>query len=312
MKGIKRFLDIEAARLEDDEFKKNNIAAFRKGDSVQISEKVDGSCASVSWNEVDNELVAYSRKNKLSFDNTLNGFWNYVQNFSDEAVEWFKNHAEMVIFGEWGLTNNKIKDYEKRYLNTWIVYDVYNAKTQRYMSQKFVKDVAKTLGFTYIHVLYEGPFISWDHVKTFLHENTYGDTQEGVVIKNMTRLEDAESRVPAYLKIVNESFKERMETKVKKEKSADELAEEARVSAIVNAIVTPARVEKCIYKLRDEGILPAKLTPADMKLVAKNLSAYVYKDLLKEEKEMVVSGGDKFGKMSNSVVMNIARKLILG
>ena len=180
------------------------------------------------------------------------------------------------------------------------------------MPQTFVKKVAAELGLHYIHVLYEGPFISWDHIKSFLHENTYGDSQEGVIAKNQTRLEDVDNRMPAYLKIVNESFKETMKTRVKKEKSADEVAEEARVKALVDSVVTPARVEKSIYRLRDAGALPDRLTPSDLGTVAKLVPVDVYQDLLKEEKEVVVSGGDKFGKVCSGAVMKIVRQLVCG
>lgn len=308
---MKHFLDIQVARIEDDEFKSNNVGAFYKGDVVQISEKVDGSNASICWDTEKDKLVACSRKQELSFSNTLNGFWNYAEFFSGNVKDWFKNHSNMVIFGEWNLCCNKIKDYKDQFKKIWIVYDIYNKETQKYMPQTYVREVAKLLGFEYIHVLYEGPFLDWDHVKTFLHACTYGDTQEGVVIKNQTRLEDAESHQPAYLKIVNESFKERMKTRVKKEKSADELEEEARVQALVDSVVTPARVEKGLYKLRDEGILPKKIDPKDMKLVAQNLPKYIYQDILKEEREIVESGGELFGKYCGNAVMKIARQIIL-
>lgn len=308
----KHFCDIEVARVNDDEFKMNNVSGFAVGDWIQVSEKVDGSNASIYWNEETNQLEACSRKQILSFGNTLNGFWNYVQALPQKVTDFLKANPNLVIFGEWGCNNNKIKDYPEELRHTWIVYDVYNAITQRYELQAEVKDIAANLGFTYIHALYEGPFISWDHIKTFLHANSYGGSQEGVVVKNQSKLDNTNSRQPQYLKIVNESFKEKMATRVKKEKSADELEEEARVQSIIDAIVTPARIEKGIYKLRDEGVLPEKLEPKDMKLVAKNLPSYIYQDCLKEEAEMVQSAGELFGKYCGSRVMQIARQLILG
>lgn len=309
---MKHFLDIEVARFEDTEFKTNNVAAFVPGDLIQITEKVDGSNASVTWDAENNRLAAFSRKQELTYSNTLNGFYNYVQKLNEDAnvVKMFADNPNLVVFGEWNLTCNKIKDYEEQYRKIWIVYDIYDKNTTMYCKQDFVKEFAEKAGFTYIHALYEGPFISWDHVRTFLHANTYGETQEGVVIKNQDKLIDAENRMPTYLKIVNESFKESMKPRVKKEKSADELAEEKRVQDIVDSLVTVRRVEKSIERLRDSGVLPAQLTPKDMSLVAKNVPKDVYDDLLKEEKEYVISAGEKFGKMCGSAVMKIARNLI--
>jgi len=309
---MKKFIDIEAARFEDDEFKTSNTGAFFKGDVIQVSEKIDGSNSSIHWDREQGGLIACSRKQVLTFKNTLNGFWNYMMSLPIETVCVFSAHPEWVVYGEWGLNGNKIKTYPEELRHTWIVYDIYNPVIQNYMPQEYVKKFCEKANLTYIHALYEGEFISWEHIKTFLHANSYGDTQEGVVVKNQSRLWDDTIRQPKYLKIVNDSFKERMVTKVKKEKSADELEEEARVQTIIDAIITPARVEKGIYKLRDEGILPEKLTPADMKLVAQNLPRYIYQDCLKEEPEMVQSGGELFNKRCGSAVMKIAREFICG
>ena len=308
----KKFIEIEQARFEDTEFKQNNVAAFVPGDIIQVSEKIDGSNASVTWDEDNQELACFSRKQRLGFNNTLRGFYNYVQNFTVDQRDWFKFHPQITLFGEWGLNGNKIKSYAAEWAKEWIVYDAWNNDLGQWMPQTFVKKVAAEIGLHYIHALYEGPFISWDHIKGFLHENTYGDNQEGVIAKNQTRLEDVDNRMPAYLKIVNESFKETMKARVKKEKSADEVAEEARVKALVDFVVTPARVEKSIYRLRDAGALPDRLTPSDLGTVAKLVPADVYQDLLKEEKEVVVSGGDKFGKVCSGAVMKIVRQLVCG
>ena len=308
----KHFVDIEQARFEDTEFRQNNVAAFVPGDIIQISEKIDGSNASVAWDEDKQELACFSRKQPLNFNNTLRGFYNYVQSFTTEQRDWFKFHPQITLFGEWGLNDNKIKSYATEWTKEWIVYDAWNSDFNQWMPQTFVKRAAAELGLHYIHVLYEGPFISWDHIKSFLHKNTYGDSQEGVIVKNQTRLEDIDNRMPSYLKIVNDSFKEAMKTRGKKEKSADEIAEEARVNELVNSIVTQRRVEKSIERLRDNGILPTTLTPTDMKLVAKYVPADVFNDCIKEEPEIVKAAGPTFSKLCSSVTMAIARKLIVG
>lgn len=156
-------------------------------------------------------------------------------------------------------------------------------------------------------------FTAWDIEVADNHNYfVHGCLVHNCVVKNQTRLEDVDNRMPAYLKIVNESFKETMKARVKKEKSADEVAEEARVKALVDSVVTPARVEKSIYRLRDAGALPDRLTPSDLGTVAKLVPADVYQDLLKEEKEVVVSGGDKFGKVCSGAVMKIVRQLVCG
>ena len=311
---MKHFIDIEHIRLEDDEFKKNNVFGFEVGDHISIQTKIDGSNASVYYNDELGGLQACSRKQELTYNNNLNGFWNYVQALDAHVVEWFKTNPTLIMFGEWAIGINKIKTYDKSYLKKWVVYDIYNTETKRYLSQDFVKSVCESLGLEYIEVLYDGEFKSWDHVKSFLNSSTKygGDTQEGVVVKNETKLVNVETRCPAYVKIVNDSFKESMKTRVKKEKSADEIEEIKRVEALVDSVVTQRRVEKGIEKLRDQGILPEKLTPQDMKIVARNLPKTIYDDAVKEENEKVVSGGELFGKFCNTKVMKLAKDIIIG
>lgn len=67
-----------------------------------------------------------------------------------------------------------------------------------------------------------------------------------------------------------------------------------------------------IYKLRDEGVLPTKLNPEDMGMIARILPKEIYEDCIKEEKEMVIAAGEYFGKMCSSITMLHARCIILG
>lgn len=309
----KHFMDIENARLVDDEFKVSNVSGFKEGEHIQITTKVDGSNASVAFDPDLGEVLCYSRTKQLDLNNTLNGFFNFVQSKAASFKWWFESGFEdMVIFGEWNLGGNKIKDYKPEFLhNCWIVYDVYNKTIGQYLTQQEVREICEDLNLTYIHVLYDGPFKSWDHVKTFLdNDGYYGDTEEGIVIKSQDRLNSNDSRNPYYVKIVNEAFKESMKHS-KRELTEDEKSAKENSEKIVNSIVTQRRVEKAIEKLRDAGELPAQLEPKDMSTVAKLLPKFVHDDCIKEEPEMVNAAGKYFGKMCGSKVMQIARSLII-
>jgi hypothetical protein len=143
-------------------------------------------------------------------------------------------------------------------------------------------------------------------------ENLFlGSIEEGIVCKNQSKLNDPNSRTPFVLKIVNEKFSEVIK-KQPKEVNPEKEAARAQAAEIVESIVTRSRVEKEIYKMRDEGILPEKIDPSDMKLVAKNLPKRIYDDCVKEENELVMAAGEYFGKMCGSVTMIHARNIILG
>lgn len=307
---MKHFVDIEHIReYGDNGVAKCNTQAFEVGDIIQITEKYDGSNASAYW---DGEAMhACSRKQDLTSTNTLNGFYTFIQTLAEKTVEVFKTNADLIVFGEW-TCKNKIIYNDTGKQNHWYVYDIFNTTTEEWMPQSLVKAFAAQAGLEYIHVLYEGPFVSWEHCRTFMNSPAYGDTQEGIVIKNQTKLNNNETRCPVYLKIVNESFKERMAGKVREPKDPTKEAEMKAALENAKLIVTQARVEKIILKAQADGVLPTELTPQDMKEVAKVVPSAVYNDCIKEEKDIVTLVGDNFGKICGSLSMQFARQFILG
>lgn len=303
----KKFMDISRVKFGD-ELTPSNTDGFEVGDIIQITEKWDGSNASIRYDIETGKLVAFSRKLELNFNNTLNGFWNFVQSLNAEE---YKNTPNYVIFGEWGV-KNAIR-YDKESYGKWYVYDIYDVENQMYLPQNEVKKFVEEHGLIYIHVLYEGEFISWEHCKTFCNSPAYGEMQEGIVIKNQTKLNDPNSRTPFVLKIVNDCFSEvKKDNHRQKVEDPQKIKEREHAQGIVDMIVTKRRVEKELYKMRDEGIVPEKIAPQDMKLVAQNLPKRIYEDCLKEEKELVESAGEFFGKMCGTKAMSFAKEIILG
>ena len=302
----KKFMDISRIK-EDTELTVANTNGFEVGDHIVIQIKFDGANASFRYNNETGKLAAFSRKQPLTYNNTLSGFWNYVETLDAER---FKDYPDYVFFGEWAVKNKII--YKPEFRKIWLMYDVYDVENQCYLPQTEVKALADKFGFTYIHTLYDGEFISWEHCRSFMNEVIYSESiEEGIVVKNQSKLNDPNSRTPFVLKIVNDKFAEVMKTHVK-EIDPEKEAEKAKASEIVESIVTRSRVEKEIYKMRDEGILPEKIEPKDMKIVAQNLPKRIYDDCVKEEKESVMTVGEYFGKMCGSTVMKHAKSIILG
>lgn len=314
----KSYIDIENIREEAVELngnitRKTNIGCFKPGDKIFISEKLDGSNASIAWNYDKNDLDCFSRTRQLEEYGGLNGFVEWVHTKMDKRVKDFlRNCPQYIIFGEWTFRNksNKI-NYNDSVVQTWNVFSIWDRSSDRWCRPEFVKKVCEDYGLTFIHELYWGPFISWEHCKSFLHKNTYGDTQEGIVVVNCDKIEFG-NREPATIKIVNDSFKESMG--IKKPKEIDPEKEKARAEAeqLMSNIVTQNRVEKILGKLQTEGDLPKVLEPIMMGEVAKKLCKAVYADCIKEEPEVMTACGEFAGKLCGSLTMAIARKLILG
>ena len=178
------------------------------------------------------------------------------------------------------------------------MYDIWDKSANSYLPQTTVKNICTQLGIEYIEELYYGPFISWEHCKSFLNKSTaYGPTQEGIVIKNQTKL-GIDNKYPCYLKIVNTAFAEHQHSK-KEKKTTDpaKVLEKQNAEKLAATIITEARVKKLLLKLIDDGKLPIELKPIDMGIVMKLLPKCVFDDVLKEEKEIVVQLGEFAGKV---------------
>ena len=304
----KHFMEISYVKEQDTDLTSANTKGFEVGDQIVIQEKVDGASASFTYDKENDMLLAFSRRNELNYSNTLRGFWNWVQEELD--LDTFGKYPDYIFFGEW-LTSHKIQ-YRQDAYKKFYFYDVWDKKNQCYLKQKRVKELAEELGLIYVKTYYVGPFISWEHCKSFMKESDIAIGEpEGVVVKNQTKINNPWSRTPFVLKIVNEKFSERMKTK-EKVIDPEKEAEKNRANLIVQEIITRNRIEKEIYKMIDEGILPEKIEPEDMRIVAKNLPKRIYQDCVKEELEMVKAAGEYFGKACGSFTMLHARNFILG
>ena len=317
----KKFIDIDYIREDDlvigkkedgtDAIRPKNTSAFEPGDIIQITTKIDGANASISYDETTGKLEVFSRTNLLDQPGALRGFYDYVKTEIEPKTNW-SIYKDFVFFGEWCVGHTC--KYDSTWYNKWRVYDIWCKSAGCYVSQERVKATCKQLGLEYIEELYYGPFINWDHCRSFLNKSiAYGPEQEGIVIKNQSKLGKDDNRDPTYLKIVNEKFKESQHSK-KEKKPVDPAAEAAKAEAakLAAAIVTEARVRKLILKLVDEGKLPAELQPKDMSAVMKQLPKLCFDDCLKEEPEVVKQLGEFAGKFIAAETAKQARKIVVG
>ena len=317
----KKFIDIDYIREDDlvigkkedgtDAIRPKNTGAFEPGDIIQITTKIDGANASISYDETTGKLEVFSRTNLLDQPGALRGFYDYIKTEVEPKTDW-SIYKDFVFFGEWCVKHSVT--YNPEWHNKWRVYDIWCKSAGCYVSQEQVKATCKQLGLEYIEELYYGPFINWDHCRSFLNKSiAYGPEQEGIVVKNQSKLGKEDNRAPTYLKIVNEKFKESQHSK-KEKKLVDPAAEAAKAEAakLAAAIVTEARVRKLILKLIDEGNLPAELQPKDMGAVMKILPKSVFDDCLKEESETVKQLGEFAGKFIAAETAKQARKIVIG
>lgn len=295
---VKRYTDID--RMKD-----KYALAFSKGEHITITEKIDGANASIGFE--DSELSCYSRKQKLSPENTLRGFYTLVQTFDAEKFREVLGDR-YVIFGEW-LVSHTIK-YPATRLSKFYVFDVWDTEVEQYVPWSVTKDFAAKLGLTTVPLFYDGPFVSWEHIQSFVGKTEMDaePTGEGVVIKSQDRLDNKSSNTPPYVKIVAAKFSEVHQSKPH-EVDPEKLAAKQAAEALAATIVTERRIAKIIEKAIDEGRLRADWDEKDLGTIAKFLGKDVYADCVKEEPETVAQI-ENFGKIAAGIAMKLARGLV--
>lgn len=297
---MKKYKDIE--RLKD-----KYAPAFKAGEHITITEKIDGANASIIVNE-DGTLTACSRRNELDQNNTLQGFYDFVQTL-DASIVSAALTSRYILFGEW-LVKHTIR-YPEDKMKQFYVFDVYDTETEQYMPWDFTKQIAEFIGLKTVPLFYDGPFISWEHIYSFVGKTEMGGepTGEGVVIKSQDRLDNKFSGTPEYVKIVAKEFSEVHQSKPQKDIDPAKVAARQAAEDLAATIVTTRRVEKSIQKLVEDGIVPEDWDEKSLGVIAKHLPRAVYNDCVKEEPETVAQI-ENFGKICGSLTMKLAREAV--
>ena len=297
----KRYVDIE--RLKD-----KYALAFKGGEHIVCQEKLDGANASIRYNPETDALEAFSRRNKLNEQNTLQGFYVYVLTL--DPVKWADatSNGRYIIFGEWLVAHSVAYPQDK--LHQFYVFDVWDTETEQYTPWAFTYQMANTLGLNTVPIFYDGAFTSWEDLYKYVGRTEMGAEPigEGIVIKSQDRLDNKFSGTPAYVKIVAKEFSEIHQSKPHEVDPA-KLAEKQAQIAIVESIATQRRTEKIIQKFVEDGIVPENWDEKNLGAMAKILPKAVYEDCLKEERETVLSI-ENFGKLCAGIVMKHARALV--
>lgn len=307
---MKKYLDIERC-------KQKYAETFNVGEDIVIQEKIDGSNASIRYDEESGTLKAFSRRLELSADNTLSGFWDYVQTLN---LDTFKEilGSRYIVFGEWMGAKHAIKYPENVYGKFWM-FDVWDTQTEQYLPYKETRSFYDKLiargneenKFNFVPVFYIGKFESWEKTSELVGRTEVGaePTGEGIVIKRQNCLDSKSSRLPFYVKIVSEQFSEVHKSKKQKAIDPEAIAKKEANLALAATIVTPQRVQKMIYKFIEDGLLPQDWDEHNLKDISKILPNAIYKDCVKEENETVQQVED-FGKVAAKLSMSIVRDLI--
>lgn len=298
----KKYISIE--RLKD-----KFADGFKKGDLIIIQEKIDGANASFQYNKETDTIIAYSRRNVLGLGNNLNGFWEWTQKLDKEVYKDI-SLKELRFFGEWLVPHTVV--YPESCYKKFYLFDVWNTITEEYMSQDIVVALAERLDLIYVPVFYVGKFESWENINKFIGKTELGGKYgEGIIIKNMTKLNDIKSKYPFYTKIVCDEFTETKKCKCQKPIDLEQLALKEYKLELAKSIVTKARIVKMLHKMVQDDIIPVDWDEKNMSVIARNINSLIYHDCIKEEKEIVDEIGDTFGKLCGTTCMQIVRDMLI-
>lgn len=282
--------DLHCKYRSIERLKSKDLGLFNEGDAICIQEKIDGANASFQYIEEAGTIVAFSRKQVLSEQNDLRGFWHYVQSLDKDKVQEVLG-TNLRMFGEWLVPHTVV--YPEDVYEQFYCFDVLDMKSDCFLSQRQVRAIVHQLDLPTVHTFYEGPFMSWEHVQSFVGQTHLGgEIGEGVVLKT----QEAGSEFH-YTKLLGEKFSERKHKQNEynpAKKIEKTLEEQALYNNIVESIVTDVRVKKLIHKLVDDGELCLPIERAVRSGLGNKLVGLVIKDCMKEESGEVARC-DNFG-----------------
>lgn len=271
MKEIKKYTDVTRFG------KTGTTDAIIGAERISITEKIDGANASFTYDENGiNGVSCYSRNNLLHEDLRLSGFFDWVQ----ENIVPIKNKLIPTYryFGEW-LVKHKVA-YKEEFYRNFYLFSIWDDETRQYLPDEVVKAEAERLGLKTVPYLYEGEFISIEHIMQFVGKSDMALIEnggEGVVVKNVTYRDRGNNQL--FVKFISPQFSE-----VAKQKVHNVNEELIASQAKIDMIVTKNRIEKMFLKLVDEGVIPQDYTlKRDMGLILKEMNVAIYEDIVKEE-----------------------------
>ena len=303
---MKKFQKINSLQTELKLDKKmDNPQEFTKiypDDSLVITEKIDGENAQVRNDH--GTLLAYSHHKPLSPDNTLNGFYGFVQNHAETIKAMLPEGYS--LFGEW-LSPHRIK-YSKEAYYKWYLFDLYkfddpdnfdDTATGTYLGFAQVEENWRNAPIdTNIKLVpqYSTDTVLGDHsvsnladldeIREALSEQSLLGAEDGreegivVAVENRNVLLSDGSHGALRVKCVNEAFKEMKASKI------PQSAGQKAVLYWANKYITEPRILKHLLEQQAEGTLPKEISFDWMKGgQVKQLAKFVLEDALEESKE---------------------------
>ncbi|MFW6046732.1 MAG: RNA ligase family protein [Candidatus Woesearchaeota archaeon] len=231
---------------------------------VTVQEKIDGANTSV-WIE-NGELKLGSRRNEVE---DFRGLRDYIENH-EGILKLLNKNPNFRLFGEW-LVPHTIK-YDKKNMNHFYLFDIYNHKDDVWYSPSTVRQIAKEHNINFPKVFVEGEHVKEEQLKEFLGDSEIGEKGEGIVIKSPDFVNKFGNNV--YAKMVTKDFEEQNKAVFGGNSKHNDNYYEQK---IVNEYITENRVNKIMQKISSQT--GRQLDYSDTPRICQT----VYHDMLTEE-----------------------------
>jgi len=249
--------------------------------TCHVFPKLDGTNASIFWDDENYGLGAGSRRRKLTEGKDNAGFFNHMKDHLT-AIELVKSFSTWNIFGEW-LVPHSLKTYREESWRQFYIFDVWDQDKERYLTydeyQPALQPILDSVPCNDIRIIPPMAIIKNGTILDFqrcAEENTYQIVDgkgcgEGVVIKNYEFT--SEFNKTPYAKLVTNLFKEANAEAF----GAREINQEYLEQKIAEKYTTFGRVEKIKLKIEKSTGEPwhGKLIP--------RLINTIYHDIITEE-----------------------------
>lgn len=277
MKELKKYMDIVRYG------KPQTVEVLTPGDRISITEKIDGANASFIRDddcESPKGVSAFSRKKRVQYDNTLQGYYDWVVKnivpIKEKLVPTYR------YVGEW-LVPHKVA-YKEEYYHNFYLFSIWDEETEEYLPDDLVIFEAERLGLNVVPFFYIGEFKDYDQLTQYIGKSTMTlrpDEGEGIVVKNPKYKNCNQEQ--CFVKLVSERFAEIQKQKLPKNPNIYE-----KERALIKTVLTKPRVDKIMLKQVDEGVLTREdFIIEKMGLLIKTLSPLVYEDMIKEESDIL-------------------------
>lgn len=236
-------------------------------DDVIVQEKIDGS--QFSFGMFNGELKVRSKGKEIDLDapeKLFNKALETVLAIKDQLTEGYTYRAEYLQ-----KPKHNVLAYDRIPVANLIVFDI-NIGEESYMDYASVVIESQKLGLETVPLLFQGKISSAHDLAKLLDTTSVlgGQKIEGFVIKNYSRF--GKDKKALMGKFVSEAFKE----KHKKDWKEANPGKNGIIELLVNQYRTPARWDKAIIHLKEQGLL--ENSPKDIgKIVTE-----VPKDLIAE------------------------------